>query len=173
MEKSFKDYAHLYLGCDVLVQNLDSDDFETEIEEGITNGCVAKLTLVNQGGCQLRAYDDSENWEYAIEIEGAYLCSWWSSRNVKPLLRPLSDMTNDESLFLGREIFRWTHPSNESVSFQTKDLLGTNKFYVNQTNITGESWTKATIYLLKQGFDLFGLIEAGVAIAKEPATQIC
>ncbi len=141
MEKTFKDYAHLYLGCDVLVQNLDSDDFETEIEEGITNGCVAKLTLVNQGDCQLRAYDDSENWEYAIEIEGAYLCSWWSSRNVKPILRPLSDITKGEI---------------EQCSY----------FFTNTSRSILEDGAQRTFYLLKQGFDLFGLIDAGIALDK-------
>ena len=150
MEKTFKDYAHLYLGCDVLVQNLDSDDFETEIEEGITNGCVAKLTLVNQGDCQLRAYDDSENWEYAIEIEGACLCSWWSSRNVRPLLRQLSDITKDEAVEL------WGHKNAFAImnnSFNYDEHLSNLSPY-------------GTVYLLKQGFDLFNLIESGIALDK-------
>lgn len=64
----------------------------------------------------------------------------------KPVLRPLTDMSNDESIELG-----YSRP---------KDWLIDHKDF-------GELHSAKTfVYLLKQGFDLFGLIDAGLAIDK-------
>lgn len=64
---------------------------------------------------------------------------------IKPILRPLSSMTEEE----GNELEMMGH--NAVV----------NKFEINQFHAA------RTRYLLSKGFDLFGLIEAGLAIEKK------
>ena len=68
---------------------------------------------------------------------------------VKPILRPLSDMTREE-----REIFGWQ-----------EDWIFEDKSDPNQPmKTTFLVWE--FIDLLKMGFDLFGLIEANLAVDK-------
>lgn len=96
MTKDIKDYLHLYLGCQVLI------DGETLV------------TLVG--------------FSHTYDIELYVNNQWLHHRFCKLLLRPLSDMTDEEM----DEV--WYGPSER------------------------------TRYLLSKGFDLFGLIEAGLAI---------
>lgn len=86
--------------------------------------------------------------------------------NIKPILRPLSDMTDEEALKCGEILGGMSHLSNDSIIHQIKDLIGTNKLYTMQTNISGIKWIYLTPFLLKQSFDIFGLIESGEAINK-------
>ena len=112
MEKNFKDYAHLYLGCDL------TDP---------THTIKAKLHNVNS---ETGAY-----WESEVTVgrlEGSTL---------KPILRPLSDITKEEI---------------EQCSY----------FFTNTSRSILEDGAQRTFYLLKQGFDLFNLIESGIAIDK-------
>jgi len=67
--------------------------------------------------------------------------------DVKPILRPLSDMTDEES----REICAYTRNAQAFVKFDTP--IG--KEAINPLPFK---------YLLSKHFDLFGLIEAGLAL---------
>lgn len=67
---------------------------------------------------------------------------------VKPILRPLSNMTEEE----GKEAeSAW----NEFMGFGETISRGMNCAHANRIK-----------YLLSKGFDLFGLIEAGLALDK-------
>jgi hypothetical protein len=64
----------------------------------------------------------------------------------KPILRPLSSMTEEECFKLD---WSYLHTSGEKIDHEPENL--------NPDEI---------IYLLSKGFDLFGLIESGLAIEK-------
>ncbi len=136
----FSEVAHLYLGCEV------------------------RNELVKINGTLIEVRKDRE-LEY-----------------IKPILRPLSDITEDEMKEL---LIKWYHPS-EDMFVRLSDTI---KFYPNEKKravkvgegvaysmfkdgihkATGTlSFTRLnpvqTLYLLKQGFDLFGLIDNGEAL---------
>lgn len=70
-----------------------------------------------------------------------------SVTKIKPILRPLSDMTEQESYELC-----WQKNQNHMKL----------NWSLNESAIHPNEF----LYLLKQGFDLFGLIESGLAIDK-------
>lgn len=123
----------LYLGCEV------------ETPEGLAKMCaVSEL-----GFCAVL---------FATEIRK------FAINQITPTLRPLSDMTEEEA----REIYRMDFGSE----FEVKDWMeenpalewirGDNEVYREEIDIfigSPEIWA----YLLSRGFDLFGLIEAGLA----------
>lgn len=129
--------AALYLGCEVQVND----------------GRTGRLFGVSIDRCEIQFGD---NWPMQPEVYPAIL--------VSPLLRPLSDMTEEEA----REIYRMDFGSE----FEVKDWMeenpalewirGDNEVYREEIDIfigSPEIWA----YLLSRGFDLFGLIEAGLA----------
>lgn len=108
--KEIKDYLHFYLGCEC--------KFENDV---FTLAAVYNHSIVY-------STDSDESGEGIYGIE-----------DCKPILRPLSDMTEGEKVYLG--FGAMIH--NEIV------------------------WTpKKFLYALSKHFDLFGLIEAGIAIDK-------
>lgn len=115
MEKNIKDYLHLYLGCEVLVLDLDGQTFKDKIEDVFDRKHGKGFSIYEFGDCP---FDDHD--EYYQEI--------------KPILRPLSDMTKEEREYVR---VKFNHGSAESF-----------------------------IWHLSKHFDLFGLIEAGLAIDK-------
>jgi hypothetical protein len=120
MSKDIKDYLHLYLG--VYCQRMGQED--------VSN--VYKLTGVS--------FDDTQRqwWAYFENEEDCYA----AIEDVFPILRPLSDMTEEELLIGG-------------------PIPQTNTF-----DVVGKWSPDQFVYLLSKGFDLFGLIEAGLAIDK-------
>lgn len=119
--KNIKDYLHLYLECEVLSSN---------------SGMVWQLIgIVNDDGV-LYHKDFKKNTA--------------SLQNLKPILRPLSDMTEEEA----KEIGFWSELYNK--------ITGTEKGHAIYDLYTAEKLRLA----LSKHFDLFGLIEAGLAINK-------
>lgn len=98
-------------------------------------------------GCEFRSIEmyDEEYITRRIDMINPKAHEVW-----KPTLRPLSDMTEEErkEVEFKREILYDIHERN-SKDPDTLIMCG-----------------DITKYLLKQGFDLFGLIEAGLAIDK-------
>ncbi len=100
-------------------------------------------------------YPDAMWWIKRFDDEGAYYDNYsvYSGNNSsieekKIVLRPLSDMTEDEYKYLG-------------FSDHGIEMIKSGKDEFTQI------WTAIElIYLLKQGFDLFGLIESSQAIDK-------
>lgn len=112
---NIKDYLHLYLGCEVQVQS--------ESEKGKIKilACVEPVSN--------KAWTESGNTHY-IDL-------------IKPILRPLSDMTEEEK--------------------READLVRGNGDGCDNYAVPEAYEFK---YLLSKHFDLFGLIEAGLAIDK-------
>lgn len=137
MENKIEDYLHLYIGC----QGKISDGIAT-----INNVDITGVTI------------DQVN-------RGSFTCN--------PILRPLSDMTEEEKMQLIRichpekeyPIIKYIDLDKEVLNFSSKTQRM--KYYrIFACGFYGTWHPEEMKYLLKQGFDLFGLIESGLAIDK-------
>ncbi len=131
MKKELKDYLHLYLGCEAQFKyTMRENDFELRIGKIIA---LYKNGIVD--ACDLRTNHNGIVYHnYKQDI-------------IKPILRPLSDMTEDErNQFESSKVFVKATPVHQVGNMQ---------------------WTPETFkYLLSIGIDLFGLINDGLAIDK-------
>lgn len=136
--KNIKDYLHLYLGCPCLF----SINYGTQYE----NLSVHRL----DGIVRSRVYVSSiENGGGSCEID-----------KIKLILRPLSDMTEEEA-----NCFYSFGGSRSIVNpkYAINQIFGANLFYEGYNRIQIAHLTQ---HLLSNGFDLFGLIDSGLAIKK-------
>lgn len=115
-----KDYLHLYLGCKV-----EYDD---------------RIGIIHQYYLPAGKYMEGKVWFCSLEEDGnpEMSCSVAADK-VKPILRPLSDMTGEERS-TAKEL------SNGTFLYRT--------------------CAETTQFLLSKHFDIFGLIESGLAIDK-------
>lgn len=112
MKTEFKDVAHLYLGCKLKCSQVFYPESNSKDKDG---NLILSPSLFADFG------------------EKTFSIGYF-----KPILRPLSDMKEDEE-------DAWT---DLYVSSQDNRIKAANR----------------TLFLLQQGFDLFGLIESGQAI---------
>lgn len=152
MSKTIKDYLPYYLGQDV---NYPID------------GSPFKLIGITERGSLLIKGDFSGGTHNVNQVGST------SVENIKIRLRPLGDITREEAIVIAS--FAYT----DLVSPNDKERIGKNWVKYNFLN-QGLSGCEAeltqeiemsmifdiTHYLLKQGFDMFGLIEAGLAVDK-------
>lgn len=122
MKKELKDYLHLYLGCQVQYK------FITIIEKLELR--IGKLYGIKGSYCFLETV-------YGFKEERI--------EDVRPILRPLSDMTEEEV--------------NEADTLQKFQLEDEDEAQVL-------NYALMTKFLLSKRFDLFGLIESELAIDK-------
>jgi hypothetical protein len=108
---------------------------------------VAHLYFYTQ--CLLKRFDSPNYYqdEYGKLFQ---IHNGTSIESIKPILRPLSDITADESDCLWHEAEYLYFESTPNGTLYRKHELSPKTF----------------TYLLKQGFDIFGLIENGEAIDK-------
>lgn len=126
--KRIEDYLNLYLECICLVKT-ESAEFK-----GILKG----VYLDRWHGWQ----SDHELALQIYTLEGGF--HTYRQKEVKLILRPLSDMAEEESLELYLVERKCLEPGSHWLL----------------------SYGPCCQYLLSKGFDLFGLIEAGIAIDK-------
>src|SRR5690606_10156458 len=123
----FKSVAHFYLGCEVEYEGIlngselkaekeaNKDDFfyvpKVQEVKGVKRGILRSIE-VRQDGSLSR-----------IKVGRRGLKSFWFEPNVKPILRPLSDMTEEEMNHVGM-IWEGLFPSSELkiVSPHTREL---------------------------------------------------
>lgn len=151
--KNIKDYLHLYLGCECTVEwkpFMNRND-----SRHLIDGWVLQM---------------SHN----------------ATESIKPILRPLSDMTEEEAIDIA--IIMYGQP--DSVKWRMEDKGNyfnvyrkhyAESFTIDKASGDIDRYSKGdggmdldvtlqhhfiTAYMLSKGFDLFGLIEAGLAIDK-------
>lgn len=125
MEKRIEDYLHLYLGCSVMVEQLKNKSNNT-----------TKILL--SGPYKLIAVDLSDN-NRVIKLDDYTPVA---TDTIKPVLRPLSNMTEDEAIEFGwMRLFTLEH-------FIEKKMYNPDAF----------------AHLLARHFDLLNLIEEGLAV---------
>lgn len=143
MNKNIKDYLHLYLGCECIVKEPGESAFKSVLE-GIQRG---KFLLKEYGHLLL-----------------------WEAAEIKPILRPLSDMTEEE-LIEQENIFKIYEPDFEVTPDMRKNawekikndgIMAVEFSEDNNPLMVFELFR----YFLSKHFDLFGLIESGLAIDK-------
>lgn len=181
--KDIKDYLHLYIGCEVQYPDIDGSTV------------IAKLTGMTNGDGIETTYLETQRGE---DMVGDYLA--WKENgnhhsnafNLKLLLRPLSDMTEEEAIEIGELVigkydsvkfrvdknlstsgeFRYwkvhkehrgygkslTIDENGEVDVYDRHDDGSHTIYIKQHFVTK--------YLLSKGFDLFNLINDGLALDK-------
>lgn len=127
MSKQLKDYLHLHLGCECkMIKPSYHAVHELHLSSDRTFILTGKL------------YD--------------YFSSDTTKAEIKPILRPLSDMTDEEK----KEIDKQYKAFTKSKTFDDTGVV---------------MWSaKHTQILLSKHFDLFGLIDAGLAIDKTKQT---
>jgi len=142
--KELKDYLHLYLGCNVR-------------HRGTWNSMYVLSGVFSDGSCKI--YDALAPKHTSIV----------SSESLRPILRHLSDMKEEEWKSIMNEFsidvvlaynsyIRWGDKPKHILILENR--LQTNKLSFNDGMI-----------LLRKHFDLFGLIEAGLAIDKTKMNQ--
>lgn len=153
----FKEVAHLYLGC------------------------LAKATYVTKDGdtdkdvpVELKNYRRLES----VGIAGDRRILMWVGGNLsasqhKPILRPLSDMTEEEAYslifsvdFYKRHEIEVTNISDNpwiGISFTVR-YDGKGRWWNKTQRLNADFNPKQVGYLLSKHFDLFGLIQSGEAI---------
>jgi hypothetical protein len=171
MKKKLEDYLHLYIDCKIVGTYNDGSGSEGFLT-GVTNGgteCEIQFLL-----------EDGINVTEEPELNNV--------TEVKPILRPLSDMTQDEfiELFKLCSLFDlsecsfigtndkdgvWCNAEYEGRVIDAIRLVGD---YVEMMNNDGtfsgmNPQSKAFKFFISKHFDLFGLIEAGLAIDKTKA----
>lgn len=133
-KNKLEEVIHLYLGCEVQVR-----------------GDIEKLIGVESDGA-------------VITFSGRYGRRIWGAKEVKPLLRQLSDITEGEVNHCWI-ILDWSE--NITTPSKRRELLNEEFLDTDEGRECGWfSFCKLLPYLLKQGFDLFSLIETGQAIDK-------
>lgn len=152
MEKNIKDYLPFYLGCEVMHRN----------EKGRLEAVSKRMNV----------------WDGFISFGD--FGSWYAVNEIKPILRPLSDMTDEEAKacykinpyskaewliqsVIVKENIKGYQPNIVQINWAGKEgstgyASGTDYIYFNK--LSAEQFS----FLLSKHFDLFGLIEAGLAI---------
>lgn len=122
-----KDVIHLYIGCQLM--------YYEKTDAGV-------LTGVNKIGdtVTLNVHDDGG----------------WVIDDVKPVLRPLSDMNDTECDEVGCDI----QDGEYDKGTITSDCIIAGTHHVKSIRGSAE----AIMWLLRNHFDIFGLIESGQAI---------
>jgi hypothetical protein len=160
MKKKLEDYLHLYLGCEV--------EFVFETRTGGKENRTGRIERIGKNGV-VKDVD-------IFGANGAYIKR---ADEVKPILRPLSDMTEEEAIELTK-LTAWKyyggHPS-ERVYKTYKNAFGQlvvswgEHHREKNVPITKSSFYPEEIpWLLSKGFDLFNLIHEGLAIDKSTTT---
>lgn len=138
-----KDYLHLYLGCDVMTER----GIETLVSVGLLG---------------------SDSQRFRTLAPAMSFTNDWDKSN-KPILRQLCDMTEEEAM----EIIMLTDTIRESDPIKILKLNNTNiPFWIGENKIARHVSFNALNpgqfrYMLLRGLDLFGLIDAGLAIKSE------
>lgn len=149
MSKDIKDYLHLYLGCEVYNPTYPMWRFRLVAISGVEAGKNIRLEVIID------------------EQEGPYPDTGWCwPERLKLILRSLSDMTEEEMKQVA-----WLQFNYKAEDVRGKDRHGNIKvvnkspfyYWINPIRNTNP---ETTLYLLSKHFDLFGLIEAGIALDK-------
>lgn len=161
--KELKTYAHLYLGCEV--RNYYGNE---TYDEGVLVG--------------ISASEVEPNKTIAIFSNGGTVFQECYIEDAKLILRPLSDMTEEEL----RELIRYDklkeqyeNPSYERIGFDKLTGIDIHYYIPTEEGSLYNSWTlnfhamnaHDFAWCLSKGFDLFQLIDAGLAVSKTEGNE--
>lgn len=127
-KKNLKHYIHFLIGCDVQIT---------------TSSATFTGKLIGY------YYDiwnyQSRQFEPTVQVRIGNTSHYYKLDNIKPILRPISDMTKEEG----------------------KEWLAVKEKCWDNFNLPMQGLGEMANWLLSKNFDLFDLINSGIAIAKE------
>lgn len=145
--KDIKEYLKYYLGCEVSYCQEPRQKYYLE---------------------SLQQYGLKHNGKGAFIMHDADDSHWVDTDEIKPILRKLESMTEGEASECWR-LLEWNariNPANRA-----SELIGEFSTIEEDNGTTNNAhwgyFLKILPYLLSHGFDLFNLIENGLAIDKE------
>lgn len=140
MSKEIKDYLHLYLGRQVEVMPAQAKSYVGQLQQIDVNGyCIVADTSITR----------HTHIDY-----------------VKPILRDLSDMTEEEE----EELVKSEYP--EATRWEVETFAMQLRAWYDGKQISMDNYTPGMIVLLlSKGFDLFGLIPDKLAINAKDLKQ--
>lgn len=156
--KKIEDYLHYYLGGQLLVHSFGEDIICEIINISISGGSFVS----------------------GKTKDGKAFNSYGSHAGAKLLLRPLPDMTEDEGREYGLYYGVKSHDASVKLPVKITDdngrvkiIIGDEEFHCACLFPMGPHGQKpeSLRYLIKQGFDMFELIPAGLAIDKTKITK--
>lgn len=144
--RELKDYLHLYLGCECIIEN--------------------KLKVV------LCGFEQNGHKIYPVIRLANYSTKMVNDFSlIKLLLKPLSSMTEDEAIEITKPIVIYGDIPNAREYETFKNVFGRivvswgKSHYEKYVPADEKTFTSTQFqYLLSKHFDLFGLIESGLAI---------
>lgn len=140
--KKIENYLHLYLWCDVEIQATGMEYISHDTNLAILTGVYSKSVILKIG--------DDDGIDLGCD-------------DIKPILRPISDMTDEESNEL--EDAMWGNFQDAMLGDKESVL----KMFINDSSQDRPGYSitvKATNWLRKNGFDCDELIESGIAIKR-------
>lgn len=163
------DVIHLYIGCEVEVAKHDDLDNKNI-------GRICEVTRASNHGDWIRVWfkDVVEVYSHDWGKQSSNCHSYFIESNydyIKPILRQLDSMTEQEAIALVRIDHNQIHYSQKILavtttcvrfSFEYKSSRRRREETIEFNNLN----PKEFLYLLSKGFDLFGLIESNQAIKK-------
>jgi hypothetical protein len=112
-------------------------------------------------GLNIKIIDNIRNYKVGQIRELKVQLFWDFSKSerdiIKPILRPLSDLTTSHNIFEDKAIC-FIDESDNGGSFTIDDI------YFKYKESSFSDWRNAYLLLLENHFDVFGLIEKGLAI---------
>lgn len=168
LTKNIADFLPYYIGQDCMVESYKGK-LQSIGSEEIDFMCVVSGTNQDE---ESGFFGEDEDYDVKAE-------------RIKPILRPLSSMTDAEivGLFKTVSLFdlsecsfnvvnvpneRWANAESNGRVIDSIKIIGDNVEMMNNDGSFSAINPVSTVfhYLLKQGFDMFGLIEANLAVDK-------
>lgn len=169
MNKKIEDYLHLYLGCECMV------DGRKGTIEGVSTssaGCSGNNPLIY--------FEDGEVSAGEEDIE-----------DVKPILRPIESMTEDERAAIWEIVFNRPFPQSGRTMIVDRETHSAHPRWILMSGVERlgisfngyDVWADSdlqhwkhnqheiTRYLLSKHFDLFDLIPSGLAISSNSQSK--
>lgn len=175
MEIKLNDYIHLYLGCEVFVQKKQGN-------ENLLRGRMCDVTNGSNHGDWIRVSFETcvtvinSNFE---EVKSNFHTFFIGEDMIKLSLRRLSSMTEEEAIHLfklnslddKKREFTLIEKDDKCITmnYKWKDELYDNYYHSSYSiYFNKETWSsKQFVYFLSKNFDLFSLIDAGLAIEND------
>lgn len=136
-----------------------------EVSENKTEMKEIKDYLPFYLGCQVgyASHHEPQDATYTLTAENLKEAMDF---NDPPHLRPLSDMTEEEAIELAK-IHKYDIPEDNGVREELINIYSDDgELHLGKPYLPISMYKDGLLWLLKQGFDLFGLIESGLAISK-------
>lgn len=185
MKLEIKDYLHLYLGCDIQYPNTDGKLMIAKMT-GFSRADGVETTYKKKRFKKGEAVGDYLSWK----ANGHHNCN---ANYIKLVLRPIKNMTEEERKELWRLVFSFGNILGERAldftgitSFKHESTYYHRPRHIMMQGVErlaiendGTVWAdcdlqkwrynqhEVTRWLLSKGFDLFNLIDQGLAIKAE------